>query len=159
EYLKKCQTKEGGFNYQLGDGSNMKEGTAAGMATLGLMKKFDNEVMIKAHEFLQKVKPAGISAGSFPEYGHFYGTMGMQLLGKEFEDDKDYREKTKGYIVGVQKELIGWQAQDGSYPVKGWTTSTENGAFPTAFATLALYVPESRLSIYNRTPPELPKES
>src|SRR5262249_36154852 len=40
-YLKKSQTKEGGFNYKLGDGSNMKEGTAAGVATLGLMKQFD----------------------------------------------------------------------------------------------------------------------
>src|SRR5262249_21617661 len=28
-YLKKCQTKEGGFNYKLGDGTNMKEGTAS----------------------------------------------------------------------------------------------------------------------------------
>lgn len=157
EYLKKCQTKEGGFNYQLGDGTNMKEGTAAGMATLGLMKKFDNEVMIKAHEFLQKVTPAGISQGSFPEYGHFYGVMGMHLLGKEFEDDKDYRDKTQGYIAGVHKELIGSQQADGSYPVKGWTASSENAGYPTAFSTLALHVTGGRLSIYNRTPPELPK--
>src|SRR5262249_20010729 len=35
EYLKKSQTREGGFNYRLGDGTNMKEGTAAGVATLG----------------------------------------------------------------------------------------------------------------------------
>src|SRR5262249_9810695 len=103
EYLKKCQTPAGGFNYQLGDGQNMKEGTAAGMATLGLMKKFDNQVMIKAHEFLQKTTPAVISAERFPYYGHFYGCMGMLLLGKEFEDDKTYREQTAAYIAGAQK--------------------------------------------------------
>src|SRR4029078_5934389 len=123
-YLKKCQTAQGGFNYQLGDGQNMKEGTAAGMATLGLMKKFDTEGMVKAHDFLQKVTPAGISAerlpfyghfygrlgmrsaGRFPFYGHFYGCMGMQLLGKEFEDDKEFSEKTKKYIAGAHKDLV-----------------------------------------------------
>ena len=34
----------------------------------------------------------------------------------------------------------------------------EGTAYATAFATLVLYVPETRLSIYNRTPPKLPKE-
>src|SRR5262249_35004088 len=54
EYLKKCQTPQGGFNYSLGDGTNMKEGTAAAVATLGLMQKFDFEVMIKGYNFLLK---------------------------------------------------------------------------------------------------------
>ena len=159
EYLKKCQTPAGGFNYQLGDGQNMKEGTAAGMATLGLMKKFDNQVMIKAHEFLQKTTPAVISAERFPYYGHFYGCMGMLLLGKEFEDDKTYREQTAAYIAGAQKDLISWQQQDGSWPLKSWIkdSNVENPAYATAYATLALFVPDGRLSIYNRTPPELPK--
>src|SRR5438477_2101572 len=81
EYLKKCQTKEGGFNYQLGDGQNMKEGTAAAVATLGLMQKFDFKVMIDGYKFMLKVTPAVISKERFPEYGHFYGCMGMRLLG------------------------------------------------------------------------------
>jgi uncharacterized protein YfaS (alpha-2-macroglobulin family) len=37
EYLKKCQSEDGGFNYKLGDGSSMKEGTAADVATLGAL--------------------------------------------------------------------------------------------------------------------------
>jgi hypothetical protein len=160
-YLKKCQTAAGGFNYQLGDGQNMKEGTAAGMATLGLMKKFDNQVMIKAHEFLQKLTPAGISVERFPYYGHFYGCMGMLLLGKEFEDDKTFKEKTAAYIAGAQKDLISWQLADGSWPLKSWVkdSNVENPSYATAYATLALFVPEARLSIYNRTPPELPKDT
>jgi len=160
DYLKKCQTAEGGFNYQLGDGQNMKEGTAAGMATLGLMKKFDTQVMVKAHDFLQKLTPAGISSERFPYYGHFYGCMGMLLLGKEFEDDKDYNEKTKKYIAGAQKDILSWQQADGSFPLKGWIieNGNENLGYSTSFALLTLFVPEGRLSIYNRTPPELPKE-
>jgi hypothetical protein len=161
EYLKKCQTKEGGFNYQLGDGTNMKEGTAAGVATLGLMKQFDTTVMVNGYQFLLKVTPAGISSERFPYYGHFYGCMGMMLLGQEFKEDRDYREKTAGYVAGVQKDLLAWQDKEGAWPLKGWILAhgSENTGFPTAFATLALFVPEGRLSIYNRTPPKLPKDA
>jgi hypothetical protein len=160
EYLKKCQTAEGGFNYKLGDATNMKEGTAADVATLGLMQKFDFKVMVSGYQFLLKITPATISAERFPYYGHFYGCMGMYLLGQEYKEDKDYTEKTAGYIAAVQKDLLSWQAADGSFPVKGWIASSnqENAGFATAFATLALLVPEGRLSIYNRTPPQLPKE-
>src|SRR5207247_2625043 len=89
-YLKKCQTEEGGFNYKQGDGTNMKEGTAGDVATLGLMKQFDTTVMLKGYQFLLKLTPAAISVERFPYYGHFYGSMGMQLLGQEFKEDKDF---------------------------------------------------------------------
>jgi hypothetical protein len=158
-YLKKCQTPQGGFNYLLGDGTNMKEGTAADVATLGLMKQFDTQVMLKGYEFLLKLTPAAISAERFPLYGHFYGCMGMQLLGQEFQADKDFREKTGAYISGAQKEVIAWQGADGAWPVKGWVASTENPGYATAFATLMLFVPEARLSIYNRQAPRLPKQA
>ncbi len=159
DYLKKCQTKEGGFNYQLGDGTNMKEGTAAGVATLGLMKQFDTTVMLNGYKFLLKLTPAGISAERFPYYGHFYGCMGMQLLGQEFKEDKDFREKTRGYVAAALKEVAGWQEKDGSFPRRGYMREvrSENDGYSTAFATLVLGVPEARLSICNRTPPRLPR--
>jgi hypothetical protein len=84
--------------------------------------------------------------------------MGMQLLGQEFKEDKDYREKTRGYVAAAQKDVAGWQQQDGSFPVKGWfKDGGENQGYATAFGTLVLGVPEARLSVYNRTPPKLPK--
>jgi hypothetical protein len=158
-YLKKCQTPAGGFNYRLGDGTNMKEGTAGDVATLGLMKQFDTAVMLKGYQFLQKLGPAAISAERFPYYGHFYGCMGMLLLRQEFGPDKSFRDKTTAYLAGVQKELLAWQGPDGTFPVKGWVQqqNVENAGYATAFATLALSVPEARLSIYNRKAPKLPK--
>jgi prenyltransferase beta subunit len=157
DYLKKCQTKEGGFNYTLGDGTNMKEGTAAGIATLGLMKQFDTTVMVNGVQFLYKLTPAAISAERFPYYGHFYGTMGMQLLGQEFQDDKATREKTEAYIAAAQKDIAGWVQADGHFPLKGYFAGgAENTGYSTAFATLVLGVPEARLSIYNRKAPKLP---
>lgn len=160
DYLKKCQTGEGGFNYQLGDNTNMKEGTAAGVATLGLMKQFDTAVMLNGYQFLLKLTPAAISAERFPYYGHFYGVMGMQLLGQEFGEDKEFRDKTQGYVAAVHRDVAGWQEKDGAFPLKGYMRdgNLENTGYSTAFASLLLGVPEARLSIYNRTPPKLPKK-
>jgi hypothetical protein len=161
EYLKQSQSKDGGFNYRLGDGTSMKEGTAADVATLGLMQKFDFPVMVKGYQFLVKLTPAVISAERFPYCGHFYGCMGMQLLGQEYRDDKSFREGTKAYIAGAQKDLVSWQQADGSWPLKGFFAGapTENPRYATAFATLTLFVPDARLSVYNRTPPKLPKSA
>jgi hypothetical protein len=157
EYLKQCQSPDGGFNYKLGDGTSMKEGTAADVATLGLMQKFDFTVMIKGYKYLLNLTPVTISAERFPYYGHFYGSMGMYLLGQEYKQDKDFREKTGGYIASTQNQLLAWQATDGSWAVKGWIASAEDACYSTAFATLTLFVPEGRLSIYSRTPPKLPR--
>ena len=161
EYLKKCQAKDGGFVYRLGDQVSMKEGTAGDVATLGLMQKFDFPVMIKGYQFLVRLTPAAISAERFPYYGHFYGCMAMRLLGQEYQEDRDFREKTRAYIAGAHKDLLSWQGKDGAWPLKGHLASTneEDAGYATAFATLALFVPEGRLSIYNRTPPKLPKEA
>jgi hypothetical protein len=136
----------------------MKEGTAADVATLGLMKQFDTQVMIKGYQFLQKLTPAAVSKERFPEYGHFYGCMGMLLLQQEFKADKAFRDNTSAYIAAAQKDLMGWQSPDGSWPLRGWVASAgETNGFATAFTTLVLWVPEARLSIYNRNPPKLPK--
>ena len=163
EYLKKCQTKNGGFNYMLGDGRDMNEGTAGGVATLGLMQKFDFQVMINGFNFLQEIKPEAISRGQFPYYGHFYGVMGMHLLWQEYKVDKNFSSKTKGYIGDVYKELLSWQEKDGSWPLRPQgrnihVSNLETPSYGTAFALITLLLPESRASIYNREPPKLPKK-
>jgi hypothetical protein len=163
EYLKKSQNKDGSFNYIQGDGTSMKGGTAADVATLGLMQKFDFDVMMKGYKFLLDFTPAGMSAPHqpyfFPYYGHYYGTMGMLLLGQEYKDDKTFRTSTARYIAETQQALIAWQQPDGGWQNKGWIQDhekTENNCYATSFATLTLFVPEARLSIYNRVPPKLP---
>jgi hypothetical protein len=164
EYLKKSQNKDGSFNYILGDGQSMKGGSAAAVATLGLMKKFDFTVMINGYKFLLKFTPAGMSAPHtpwyFPYYGHYYGCMGMHLLGQEYKDDKEFRTNTAGYNAETQKKLLSWQQQGGGWPNKGWIKDqekAETNAYSTTFATMTLFVTEGRLSIYNRVPPKLPQ--
>lgn len=159
-YLKKCQNEDGGFDYRLGDTRSMKEGTAAAVATLGLMKKFDYTVMINGYKFLLKITPGTISRERFPYYGHFYGCMGMHLLWQEYKVDKTFRETTQKYIAQVQKDLLSWQEKAGSWPLKSWMKSSggEDKSYGTAFASLILFLPEARLSIYNREAPKLPKD-
>lgn len=155
-YLKKSQTKNGGFNYQLGDGRDMKEGTCAAVATLGLMQKFDFKVMVEGYKFMLKITPQQISNEQWPYYGHFYGCMGMRLLGQEYKDDMEYSANTAAYIKAAQKDILSWQGKDGSFPVKAWMTNQENAGYSTGFGLLTLGVTEGRLSILNRDPPKLP---
>src|SRR5207237_10712545 len=130
----------GGFNHQLGDGHNRNGGAAAALATLGLMQEFDFKVMVEGYRFLRQVTPKTISNERFPYYGHFYGLMGMRLLGQEYKDDKEYSTKTAAYIVETQKELLSWQGQDGSFPLKGWIigNAQENAGYATGFGMLGL---------------------
>ena len=152
EYLKKCQNPDGGFDYKLGPGTtSMFEGTAGGVATLGLMKKFDFAVMFNGYEFLQKKGPAAYAQGRFPYYGHFYGRVGLRLLSQEMT----HLQKAIGpYEEKATKDLLSWQQKDGSWPVRGWMKQhREPAAYATAWATLALLTREGRLSIFNRDAP------
>jgi hypothetical protein len=164
EYLKKSQNKDGSFNYIQGDRTSMKGGTAADVATLALMKKYDYNVMINGYKYLLKFTPAGMSAPHvpwyFPYYGHYYGCMGMHLLGQEYKQDKAFRTNTARYIAETQKILVSGQGRDGSWQNKGWIKDQEKGensSYATTFATMTLFVTEGRLSIYNRVPPKLPR--
>jgi hypothetical protein len=156
-YLKRLQTKEGGFQYTETDTRVMREGTAAIVAALAMMNQFDSTVLSNGYRYLVTLTPAGISTlhpvVNVPYFGHFYGCLGMHLLGQQFKDVKEYRENTQTYITTAQKEVIGWQKPNGSFENK----DLPDDAYSTAFATLLLSVTEGRLSIDNRTPPRAPK--
>ena len=149
QYLIRCQNPDGGFDYKLGPGTaSMKEGTAAGVATLALMKKFDYEVMMKGYRFLLTLKPQGISRERFPYYGHFYGAMAMHLLRQEFPP---FAKEIDPHVAVLRKEVAGWQRADGAWPTRGWPQQKgQTGDYATALAALVLAVPDGRLSIFNR---------
>jgi hypothetical protein len=155
EYLKRCQNPDGGFDYMMGPGTtSMKEGTAAGVATLALMRKFDFDVMVDGCEFLKKTGVAAIGEERFPYYGWFYAVMGLTLFGEEMGASEAARE----YADGVRARLLPWRAADGAFPLRGWMASSsgEGPAYATAFAALVLSVPDARLTIFRRSPPKIP---
>jgi hypothetical protein len=155
EYLKRCQNPDGGFDYMEGPGTeSMKEGTAADVATLALMRKFDYDVMVGGTKFLKKMGPAVVSVERFPYYGHFYACMGLRLFGEEMDAMPDAQAWSRDAV----RDLLAWQQADGSWPLKSWMVSSggETPAYATAFAALILSVPDARLSVLRRTPPTLP---
>ena len=154
EYLKRCQNPDGGFDYKEGPGTtSMKEGTAAGVSTLALMQKFDYGVMTQGVDFLERIGPAAISAERFPYYGHFYACMGLVLFGEEMGAEA----KAAAYVEKAHADVIAWQQEDGSLPLKGWMVSnTQGAAYGTAFAALLLSVPDKHLSLFHRRPPKPP---
>jgi len=156
EYLKRCQNPDGGFDYKEGPGTaSMKEGTAAGVSTLALVKRFDYAVMLEGVKFLETIGTDGLSRERFPFYGHFYASMGMRLFGEEMSAEK----RVAPYIAAAHRAVMAWQEEDGSWAERGWmkASSPEGSAYSTAFAALVLGVPEGRLSIFRRDPPVLPK--
>ena len=82
--------------------------------------KFDFSVMMNGYKFLQEIKPGSISRARFPYYGHFYGTVGMRLLGQEMTH---LTQEIAGYQQATSKDLLSWQQEDGSWPVKSWMKS------------------------------------
>jgi hypothetical protein len=149
KYLKQCQNPDGGFDYKLGPSTtSMKEGTAAGVATLALMSRFDFKVMVEGVRFLKTIGSGAIDKERFPYYGHFYACMGLKLFAEEMAAEKEAAE----YTGAAHSSLMSWQAEDGSWPQKGWMIKGggEDGAYSTAFATLVLCIPEARLTIFNR---------
>jgi hypothetical protein len=56
-------------------------------------------------------------------------------------------------VDGAQTTLLGWQGENGSWPVRGWMKSQDASiAYSTAFASLTLSIPETRLSVFLRNP-------
>ena len=110
------QNKDGSFQYRLGDGSHMLEGTAGGVATLALMRKLDFPVLIKGAKYLVG-KQQNIIKSRFPFYGHFYSVLGMKLvheeMGKAVPAAKDWH---KSILEWLKKD----QDEKGFWKLRGW---------------------------------------
>ncbi|MEW6026888.1 MAG: prenyltransferase/squalene oxidase repeat-containing protein [Planctomycetota bacterium] len=160
EYLKKCQNKDGGFDYQMdnsSDTTSMQAGSAGALSTLALMNKLDYPVLMNGLEFMEKTGPDGISSSDFPYYGHFYAMMSMTLISEEYGKSKPLAAT---WLATAPEKLIKWQGQEGAWESRGWMAGNgdrETKYYSTGAALLALQVPKGYLSIFHREPPALPK--
>ncbi|MBI2898627.1 MAG: hypothetical protein HYY17_00410 [Planctomycetes bacterium] len=157
EYLKNTQNADGSFQYRLGDGSHMKEGTAAAVATLALMSKLDYPVLINGAKYLKEIGHDGITRERFPFYGHFYSVLGMKLVAEEMDQAVPH---AKEWHKPVVEWLLKDQKEDGRWDLRGWMLQNggEGGKhdYSTALGVLILAVHDERLSIFKREPPETP---
>jgi hypothetical protein len=155
-YLKETQRPDGGFEYQKGSGNSMIAGTAGALATLVLMSRLDEKVLMDAMKFLGNTKVAGLSADRFPDYALFYTMMAMTVIDEEYGKNKP---EAAAWIPEIRTFVVRSQKADGSWANIGWMGSEESSAaYATGFYLMTLSGPQGRLSIFHRDPPELPVE-
>src|SRR5262245_2104595 len=158
EYLKKTQNEDGSFQYRLGDGSHMQEGTAGGIATLALMRKLDFAVLINGANYLGKVGQETIIKNRFPYYGHFYSVIAMKHIDEEMGAAVPC---AKGWRKPVFEWLLKSQEKDGHWPLMGWMVGSggegDRHDYSTAMGILILSVPGERVSIFKRRAPKMPE--
>jgi len=150
-YLKSMQNKDGGFRYAGPHGPSMHPGTAAAVATLVLMHKLDEKVLLDALGFLDRITIQGIVQGGTPNYGTFYAAMAMTVIGEEYGEHMPIAGR---WTRGIEDTLLNNQAADGSW--QSQDAEYGNASYGTALSVLALACPEGKLSIFHRKAPKLP---
>lgn len=154
-YLKSTQLKDGGFEYKRGTGSSMVAGTSGALATLVLMQRLDEKVLIDAMGFLGQQKVEGLAKDRFPDYALFYAMMAMQVIDEEYGEHKP---EAKAWIPKIRDFVVLAQREDGSWANIGWMGSEESSAaYATGYYVLTLSVPRGKLSVFHRDAPELPE--
>ncbi|NUN49797.1 MAG: terpene cyclase/mutase family protein [Candidatus Brocadiae bacterium] len=153
-YLKATQCADGGFEYQKGTGTSMVAGTAGALATLVLMSRLDEKVLMDAIGYLGRQQVAGLAADRFPDYALFYVTMAMTVVNEEYGKLKP---EAAAWIPAVHEAVVASQREDGTWANIGWMGSQESSsAYATGMYVLTLSGPQGRLSIFHRDAPELP---
>ncbi len=153
EYMKKSQTRSGGFKYTLSHAEGDEKQytyalTAAGVVSiLGLADWERKEAIDRGMAFLER-KAAGLWRSSIPRpedtpyffYGSFYAVQAYHWVGGE---------RWKRFWPPMRQQILALQQPDGRWT--GADTTLDLGdVYPTAFSLLMLEVPVRFLSIYEK---------
>jgi hypothetical protein len=148
-YLKAMQNQDGGFRYAGQSGGSMNAGTAAAVATLVLMSKLDERVLLSGVKFLEQRGAAGIARAGQGQYGLFYSAMAMKVIAEEYGDHLPVAGK---WTREAEEQLLQLRQDDGTWR----STDVADPGYGTALAVLSLACPRGELSIFHRRAPKLP---
>ena len=131
-YIKKSQSKNGGFVYQIGDSGENIARTAGAIVCLYHLGEFDGKEIDEGLKYLdENMNDANIN---FYFYTHYYLSQALFLSGgKRWEE---YYPKTRDDLIKRQKENGNWDGDSGEH-------------FATAMALLILEIPNKYLPINN----------
>jgi Prenyltransferase and squalene oxidase repeat len=138
EYVKRCQTDDGGFRYQAGfGGASGFARSAAALNSLNRSGVKDGEVIDKGMKYLRDFDRAkGSPEWSFHySYGHYYAAKTMWYAG-----DKDFQK----WYPTIRDELLQSQKDD------HWRQGTMCPHYDTAIALIILQMPDGRLPSLKR---------
>lgn len=140
KYVQNCQNTDGGFKYQLVQGSDSQfPRSAAGLVALYNSGIYEGKSIEKALDFLRRYRPGANRNVRLYEqhyfYGHYYAVQGMWLAG-----GKDWLE----WYPAIQQELLQFQQSNGSWE------DQFSPQYGTAMACIILQMPNCYLPIFQR---------
>lgn len=138
EYVRACQSVDGGFMYQKARGGSAWPRSAAGLASLFYAGVYKDDAIDRAVGYLRNnaMPGTGQASGAHYFYGHYYAVQAMYLAGGD-----DWQL----WWPKIRDEVITLQNPDGS-----WSDNTAGEAYGTAMALIILQMPKRYLPIFQR---------
>lgn len=139
EYVRRCQTSDGGFQYQIRQSPKSAfPRSAAALVAFYSAGIYEGEDIERGLKYLLQHQPHGEMLRYEPHYfyGHYYAVQAMWHAG-----DKYWRP----WYPSIRDELLSRQLPDGS-----WPDSLVNNEYGTAMACLILQMPNNYLPIFQR---------
>ena len=145
EYVKNCQTRDGGFSYMLSggepSGGSAFPRSAAGVASLYYAGIYEGEAVDDGLEYLLRYKPGdrgragrGGNVGNHYFYGHYYAVQTMFLAGGDYWAE---------WFPAIREELVANQRAEGNW------SSEVNDEYSTAMALIILQMPNRYLPVFS----------
>ncbi len=138
QYVRDCQSPDGGFMYQRLRGGSAWPRSAAGVSSLYYAGVYKDEALDRGLAYLRAtaLPGTGQAAGAHYFYGHYYAVQAMYLAGGEHWAE---------WWPRIRDEVIGLQGNNGA-----WGDNTAGEAYGTAMALIILQMPKRYLPIFQR---------
>lgn len=138
EYVRQCQSPDGGFRYQLESGGSAWPRSAAGVASLYYAGIYKDQAIDRGLEYLvaSALPGQGEPNRAHYFYGHYYAVQAMYLAGGD---------SWARWWPAIRKELLGDQIADGR-----WEDPSVGDAYGTAMALIVLQMPKRYLPIFQK---------
>ena len=137
-YVRKCQNDDGGFSYQVKQGSSEFARSAAAITAFFSAGIYDSREVRRGIEYLRQFQAAPSDRDGQPYffYGHYYAALAL------------WQSKAPwwpNWYAAIRDELIRRQSDDGSWKTPAWTTE-----YATAMATIILQIPKGAVPLFQR---------
>lgn len=138
QYVRDCQSGDGGFMYQRGRGGSAWPRSAAGVASLYYAGIYEDDALNRGLAYLRTNALPGSqqASGAHYFYGHYYAVQAMYLAGGDEWSD---------WWPRIRDDVITLQGSNGT-----WGDNTAGEAYGTAMALIILQMPKRYLPIFQR---------
>ncbi len=138
EYVRQCQSPDGGFRYQLESGGSAWPRSAAGIASLYYAGIYKDDAIDRALNYLVNNATPGRGDNNRAHYfyGHYYAVQAMYLAGGE---------RWAAWWPAIRAELMDSQLENGI-----WEDPSVGDTYGTSMALIVLQMPKRYLPIFQK---------